>query len=127
MEKLAAKLGVPSEKLPGFAEVYDNLGERGAKKWDKHLGDARAVSEVDDWLKHNMNEGNFDLGELSDSAKRRLRDRLVFSGVYGIKSGLQLDETCAKVMDEVRSVATFDWSNGYSQVGQNILKWSNTM
>ena len=85
-KKLADSLGVPADRRAAFAEVHANLGKRGASNWEKHLSEARGVSDVDAWLAEGAWSAGIAAelgGELSERDMRRLRDRLVFCGVYG--------------------------------------------
>ena len=84
MEALADRLKVPAADRIGFSEVYEALGEAGAKSWDKHLRKVRSNAEVEARImvlapEHANHPG-------------RCHDRLLFCGRYSAKVGTPLDE-----------------------------------
>ena len=83
MEAAAAKLRVPSDRLPGFAEVYAAQGERNAKHWERYLAKVRSHAEVAARLE--------ELG-VAAATGSKAHERLIFCGRYSAKAGTPLDQ-----------------------------------
>eukprot|EP00966_Prymnesium_polylepis_P041110 953993-Prymnesium_polylepis.1 len=89
MEQCAAKLGVPPDRLPAFAEVYAAQGERGARNWEALLRKVRSAVEVEARIGQRPEL----LAKATDERTlARARERLIFCGRYSAKAGTPLDD-----------------------------------
>ena len=95
MEVLANKLNVPEGVArQSFAEVFESLGERGAKKYEDYLKKVRSNAQV-----------NARIAELALEAEGAVYDRLLFCGRYSAKAGTPLDDALRSASASVAEAA----------------------
>mmetsp|Transcript_424 Transcript_424/g.784 ORF Transcript_424/g.784 Transcript_424/m.784 type:complete len:269 (+) Transcript_424:30-836(+) len=83
----ATSLGVPTEKLAAFTEVYEAQGPRGARRWKEFLSKVRSAAEVEQRIAERPEL----LAGHPPETLARAKERLIFCGRYSAKVQTPLD------------------------------------
>ena len=118
---LANKHEVPPERHAAFFEYYGclsrksggNPSRRALAAWEENLTTSRARVEVEAFAEttevaarlQSVAEAASVTGSTASVVLERIRERLVFSGIYGIKRGTSLPETVEIVCNEFLGAA----------------------